>query len=150
MCQGVEDFIHNVDFRKLDQEEAHEMFEDQFIIHFGLNTMTPREITILVTYYMFTSLSTVGFGDYHPRSNFERIYCAFVLLFGVAIFSYIMGKFIEILDQFKSYNNDLDQGDDLNKFLGVLTRYNGYERLNNDFKKKLESFFEYKWKNDSN
>jgi len=49
-------------------------------------------------YFAFTSLSTVGFGDYNPRSNIERFMVAFVLLFGVAVFSYIMGIFIEILN----------------------------------------------------
>jgi len=51
-------------------------------------------------YFSFTSLSTVGFGDYHPRGNFERLVICFYLLFGVAIFSYIMGNFIEILEDF--------------------------------------------------
>lgn len=50
-----------------------------------------------MTYYAFTTLSTVGFGDFHPRSNAERTVCAFILLIGVAIFSYVMGNFIEIL-----------------------------------------------------
>jgi hypothetical protein len=148
MCQYIEDFVLDTDFRSTEADlEKH---KDQFIVYFGLNNMTPSQITIIVTYYMFTSLSTVGFGDFHPRSNFERIFCAMVLLFGVAIFSYIMGNFIEILNQFKSYNNDLDQGDDLNKFFGVLTRFNGNERLETGFKKELESFFEYKWSHDSN
>ena len=34
-------------------------------------------------YYAFTSLSTVGFGDFgdmHPENNFERGFCAFILL----------------------------------------------------------------------
>jgi len=48
-------------------------------------------------YYAFTSLATVGFGDYAPRSDEERLVCSMILLFGVAIFSYIMGIFIEIL-----------------------------------------------------
>ena len=78
---------------------------------------------------MFTSLSTVGFGDLHPRGDFERIFCAMILLFGVAIFSYIMGIFIEILVEFNSYNADLDNGDELNKFLGVIKSKNGNERL---------------------
>jgi hypothetical protein len=39
----------------------------------------------------------VGFGDFAPRGNEERFYGAFMLLFGVAIFSYIMGNFIDIL-----------------------------------------------------
>jgi len=37
-------------------------------------------------YFSFTSLSTVGFGDYHPRSNSERLIGAAMLVFGVAIF----------------------------------------------------------------
>jgi hypothetical protein len=45
-------------------------------------------------YYSFTSLTTVGFGDYHPKSDYERIVVMFILMFGVAIFSYIMGNFI--------------------------------------------------------
>ena len=56
-----------------------------------------REILIVV-YFSFTSLSTVGFGDLHPKSDAERLLCCFVLLFGVAIFSYIMGNFITILN----------------------------------------------------
>jgi len=53
-----------------------------------------------LTYFAFTSLSTVGFGDYVPRSNLERAVGAFMLLSGVAIFSYIMGNFIQILNNF--------------------------------------------------
>ena len=53
--------------------------------------------TIRVTYFSFTSLTTVGFGDFTPRSDYERLSGGFILLFGVAIFSYINGNFIAIL-----------------------------------------------------
>jgi hypothetical protein len=53
-------------------------------------------------------LSTVGFGDYSPRSNIERMVGAYLLLFGVAIFSYIMGNFIAIIDEFKEFIKELD------------------------------------------
>jgi hypothetical protein len=62
------------------------------------------QITIILQYYSFTSLSTVGFGDFNPRSDIERLVVAFILLFGVAVFSYMMGIFIEILDEFKELN----------------------------------------------
>jgi hypothetical protein len=48
-------------------------------------------------YYSFTSLATVGFGDFHAVADEERIITCFILLFGVMIFSYFMGVFIEIL-----------------------------------------------------
>jgi len=63
---------------------------------------------ILLTDFAFTSLSTVGFGDIHPRSNAERIICAMILLFGVAIQSYIMGEFIDILSQFQRLNEEIE------------------------------------------
>lgn len=66
---------------------------------------------IILTYFAFTSLSTVGFGDFHPRSDLERLVCAFILLFGVAIFSYIMGSFIEMLEKYQNLCADLDDGD---------------------------------------
>ena len=46
---------------------------------------------IVAIYFAFTTLSTVGFGDYHPRSMAERIIGAIILFFGVAIFSIFMG-----------------------------------------------------------
>ena len=72
-------------------------------------------------YFTFTTLSTVGFGDFHPMSNTERLFMAFGMLFGVAIFSYIMGIFIEILQKYQDLNRDLDEGDNLTKFFGLLT-----------------------------
>lgn len=53
---------------------------------------------ITCTYYAFTSLSTVGFGDLHPRYDEERIICAFLLLSGVAVFSLILGNLMEIMN----------------------------------------------------
>lgn len=111
---------------------------------------TPPQNTVVLSYFMFTSLSTVGFGDLHPRGDFERLACAFILLFGVAIFSYIMGIFIEILEQFQNYNAELDQGDALNQFLGIITRKNGNEILPLEMKNNIESYFDYRWKNDHN
>lgn len=66
-------------------------------------TSTGNDIKVLwsIIYYSFTSLSTVGFGDYHPKSDFERLLCMFILMFGVAIFSYIMGNFIQIVEQIR-------------------------------------------------
>jgi len=50
----------------------------------------------------------VGFGDLTPRSDVERVICAIILLFGVAVFSYMMGIFIEILDEFQAMNKEIN------------------------------------------
>lgn len=59
---------------------------------------------ILLTYYSFTTLSTTGFGDIHPKSDAERIIAIVMLMVGVAVFSAIMNVFIHILDQFMMMN----------------------------------------------
>ena len=75
-------------------------------------------------YYAFTTLSTVGFGDFYPSSNAERALCAFILLGGVAIFSYIMGNFIEILVSIQNLNSEFNEGENLYKWFGLIKRFN--------------------------
>ena len=78
----------------------------------------------MMSYYAFTTLSTVGFGDLHPRSNAERLLCAFLMLAGVAIFSYIMGNFLEILLSIQNLNTEFDEGEKLTKWFGLMKRFN--------------------------
>jgi len=92
---------------------------EDFITTF-LDDKNSYERAIAMTYYAFTSLSTVGFGDMYPVNNAERLVVAFILLFGVAIFSYVMGNFIQILDTFKSINAEIEEGDSLSRFFGNL------------------------------
>jgi hypothetical protein len=49
---------------------------------------------VAAVYYSFTTLSTVGFGDYNPKSDGERLMIAFILPFGISIFSFMMGNFL--------------------------------------------------------
>ena len=42
-----------------------------------------------MTYFISTTLTTVGFGDFYPHSSIERISCVCLMVIGVAIFSVI-------------------------------------------------------------
>jgi hypothetical protein len=117
---------------------------------YSLQNKTLREQVVIMLYFSFTSLSTVGFGDYNPKSNIERIFIAFSLMFGVAIFSLMMGNFIDILTEFKEFDADLDQGDELAKFFNIMMHFNKNEEINPTLKLEIEKFFEYKWSCDKN
>jgi hypothetical protein len=95
-----------------------------YIDEFGLEDISVTEAIIVNTYFAFTSLSTVGFGDYHPISNIERLFTAFMLMCGVACFSFVMGNFIEILGKYSEISSTFDDGDNLSKFFGALTNFN--------------------------
>jgi len=68
---------------------------------------------IHINYFSFTTLSTVGFGDFNPKSNLERLYMAFGMLLGVSIFSWILGNFIDMLDTIKNFQKDFEDGNKL-------------------------------------
>ena len=67
------------------------------------------EDTIALTYFTFTSFSTVGLGDFNPKSDAERALCAFILLFGVAMTSFIMENLNNMILQIKEFNKDFEE-----------------------------------------
>ena len=130
--------------------------KENFLCYFGIFDdhydfgNSNSHIGISMMYFAFTSLSTVGFGDFHPRSNQERLVTAMILLFGVATFSYCMGIFIGILGTYETLNAELDDGDNLSRFFGMLKHFNGDQPINTNLQKSIEEFFDYKWNKDRN
>jgi len=51
-------------------------------------------------YFAVTTLTTVGFGDFHPRSDGERIIVTIILLLGVGVFGSFIGTFWEMLQKY--------------------------------------------------
>ena len=78
---------------------------------------------IISCYFALTTLSTVGYGDFHPVSNVERILAVLIMLCGVAFFSYIMGSFIEIISNYEKKMGVVDKSGDLYNFLLLITRF---------------------------
>lgn len=97
-------------------------------------------------YYGLTTLSTIGYGDYLPKTVNEKILISFVMLGGISIFSYIIGKFIKILLGYKELKNFTEQGN-LNKWMALMQKVSNNE--SNSFQKELkisiQDFFHYYW-----
>lgn len=124
----------NGDKSALIKAESYDPFEksdnmDHFTEFFGLDQMSQYESMIALLYFSFTSLTTVGFGDFHPKSDAERLFIAFGLLFGVSLFSYIMGEFIEMVQKRLKYESHGD-GEELAKFFGLLKYFNDADDFN--------------------
>ena len=79
--------------------------------------------SLKVVYFAFTSLSSVGLGDLHPKSDIERLLTAFILLFGVAIFSYIMGNLLEIFKNYAAKMGIVDRKGELDHWIISLQRF---------------------------
>ena len=70
---------------------------DNFIVAFQINVKESTSQMIALTYFAFTSLSTVGLGDMHPISNHERMVGSFLLLVGVTVTTFIMENLTSML-----------------------------------------------------
>ena len=104
MCNTIQDI--NDDAPEIDIEEdifaiggslINSEKSTNFLAYHSITEYSKGEQALVSMYFAFTSLSTVGFGDYTPRSDPERVLGSVLLLFGVAIFSVIMGRFIEMV-----------------------------------------------------
>ena len=89
------------------------------------SSRTDSHNMVLLMYFSYTTLSTVGFGDFNPRSDFERLVCILILLLGVAIFGLIMGDFQDMIDRFQKLDEEIEDGEQLNMFFDTIKkRYN--------------------------
>ena len=123
---------------------------EHFTGFYSMNEREDYDILLAYLYFSFTSLTTVGFGDYNPRSDIERGFIAFGLLFGVALFSLIMGQFIDMINDIMESNSLDGDGDHLAKFFGVLQNFNDQELFDVVIKRKIEAYFDYRWDKDKN
>lgn len=72
-----------------------------FYNEYGMYDLSESENLIRVVYFAITTLTTIGFGDFNPKSEVERIATTLILLAGVCCFSYIMGQFMEIVIDYR-------------------------------------------------
>ena len=117
----------------------------------AVSARTNSHNMVLLMYFSYTTLSTVGFGDFNPRSDYERLLCILVLLLGVGIFALILSNFNEILERLQKLDEETGDEDELNKFFDTIKiRYNCGHDIDPSIKLKFEKLFEYKWSIDRN
>ena len=63
----------------------HDVKPETYNDGFKYNSDDNIRAAIAVSYWGFTTLTTIGLGDYHPRSDYERMLCSAIFLAGVSI-----------------------------------------------------------------
>ena len=65
MCEAILDFQDNIPLNESDADIEGRGVKN-FIIFYKLHSKSVYWTNITMAYFAFTSLSTTGFGDYHP------------------------------------------------------------------------------------
>lgn len=87
----------------------------QFIEYDNFNRL------VISIYFILTTLATVGYGDYYPQSELEKIVDIFIMLMGIAFFSYIMSNFTTFITNYEKVMGIDDKSTDLQAWLDSLS-----------------------------
>lgn len=120
--------------------------DPNFIDFYNLKDSPGYYQMITSCYFSITTLSTVGYGDLSPKSKPEMLLGIFIMLAGVAFFSYIMGSFIEIISTFNQNLGNEEQTFDLHNWMTLLTRFRDLP-LPNSLYRQINQHFKYFWAN---
>lgn len=98
-------------------------------------------------YYILTTLSTVGYGDYYPVSILEKIIGSILMFCGVTFFSIMMNGFVDIVLSLADDDSAKEQEKSLRKWFVLLSRFNNNQEVDKELKTNIKRHFQYFWKN---
>lgn len=101
-------------------------------------------------YFALTSLSTTGFGDLHPRNDYERILGSMMLLGGVSCFSYVLNELSFMISNIQYLNGEIEYKDELEQFFIMLQKFNNGHPLKSELQSRISDFMDEKWSCDKN
>jgi hypothetical protein len=117
--------------------------------------MPVDEKLIVSMYYMLTTLSTVGFGDFSPVSINEKIVGSIIMILGVTIFSIVMDEFVGIVMSIVADSSNSDE-DELIRWFSLLRCIKngednfGTKDISEGLKNDIERHFRHFWENNRN
>ena len=71
---------------------------DTWVVRYSYSSLSNIELYILSIYYVFTTLTTVGFGDIAAYTINERVFAIILMGFGVGFYSYTISNLSTIME----------------------------------------------------
>lgn len=130
---------------------SQDFFDDgeyTFINKFNLEGDSLFRKLVICCYFSLTTLATVGYGDLYPINNLEKVLGIFLMIVGIAFFSYIMGNFNDVLINYDKKMGIIDKGSDLQVWLTSLSKFTAQKPLPRKLVKKIDDHFKFFWKHD--
>jgi CRP-like cAMP-binding protein len=120
--------------------------EKNFLKYFEIHEKPKNEQVLVIFYFIFTTLTTVGYGDYLAKNSEEMGLCILMMLVGSAWLALTMSKVISFVKEFEKIGKPKDNLRELTVFIHNLEHIHG--PMTSDLKSKLFKHFQYFWKND--
>ncbi|KAL4492391.1 hypothetical protein ABPG72_005526 [Tetrahymena utriculariae] len=117
-----------------------------FITQYGIQYMPDWKKAVTNCYFVLTTFATVGFGDLTPQTNNERIFVIFMMVCGIAFFSFIMNNFNDVLTNYWKKLGYVDRKIEIEEWILSLSNYT--ERsIDKKLVNQIQNHFDYFYRN---
>ena len=117
-----------------------------FIKNFNLEVDSKAKRFVKTWYYIFTTLVTVGYGDFYATNKYEMGFAILLVLAGTSWFAFMMGTAIRILQEYDSETGNAVLNTSLSCWFSVIeTAHSNIPPL---LKERISEHFTNLWKND--
>ena len=134
-------FQHLVNDHRYSNKTGDSNNEGSFEYYYGLTSISSEHVALRSSYFMLTTIATVGYGDFLPRNVYEMAFISAIMLLGVAIFAVIMGNFNSAIAIYSEITNGNDHTGQLNNWLDNIERIHG--KIPKDLKADIIKHFSY-------
>lgn len=117
-----------------------------FFSQFNLDSDPEYKQFLKTLYFIFSTLMTVGYGDFYPTNSYEMGFDIIILIAGPTWFAFTMGKSISIINDLKEVGGETNKIGELNLWISNLESKT--KIIPFDLKKKIKFFYLNYWKND--
>ena len=110
------------------------------------NDMSNFDVYIAAIYWVMSTFTTVGYGDFSGNSSQEYIFQMITIFIGIGFFGYIIGNINFLIGQVDSIDELQEEREEINNlWLIKLGRANSSKTLTNDYYDHITSFMTMYW-----
>ena len=120
--------------------------KENFLNAYEIEEKNLDEQVVICMYFIFTTLTTVGYGDYLAKNSYEMALCMLIMLLGTVWLALIMSKVTSFVMAFEKIGKAKDKLSELAVFIHSLEYIHG--PIPRHLKSKLFEYFKYFWKKD--
>lgn len=113
-------------------------------IHLSPEFLSDSDLTtryIRALYWSLTTLTTIGYGDITPVTNIQTVYTMVVMIFGVAIYGYVIGNIASLLSGLDISRNLFQEK------LNTINAFLKYKKVPSDLANRVRSYYINLWEN---
>ena len=117
-----------------------------FITYFDLENLSIVDQLIRTWYFIFSTLMTVGYGDFFATNKYEMLLSILIVIIGPTWFAFTMGKAINLINNLKKIDGKADNLSALNIWVSNVENQKGL--MPHELREKILAHFLHYWKND--